>query len=130
MKQQHIAVGRRKEAVARVIVKTGTGNITINDRVYTEYFPLVYMQNQVELPLKKIDGIKNFDVRINVHGGGLKGQAEAIKLGIARYLVQINEEAYKPTLKEAGLLTRNHRMVERKKFGHKKARRRFQFSKR
>lgn len=89
----------------------------------------MYLQNQVELPLKSIEGINSFDVVVNVQGGGIKGQAEAIKMGIARALCEINPE-YRPALKKLGLMTRDSRSVERKKFGKRKARRSFQFSKR
>ncbi len=122
-------VGRRKEAVARVYLTKGTGAITVNGREYKKYFPLMYLQNQVELPLKTVESIDGFDVNITVAGGGNKGQAEAIKLGIARALCEANAEL-RPSLKAAGLLTRDPRSVERKKFGHKKARKSYQFSKR
>ncbi|GAB3359810.1 30S ribosomal protein S9 [Arachidicoccus ginsenosidivorans] len=129
MEKQKIAVGRRKEAVTRVFISRGSGKITINDKDYKEYFTLAYLQNQVEVPLKTVEGSDKFDVKINATGGGVKGQAEAAKLGIARALIEIDPE-YRPALKAAGLLTRNPKSVERKKFGHKKARRSFQFSKR
>jgi len=129
MEKQKNSVGRRKEAVARVYMNKGTGNITVNERNYKEYFSLMYLQNQVELPLKSIEGINSFDVVVNVQGGGIKGQAEAIKMGIARALCEINPE-YRPALKKLGLMTRDSRSVERKKFGKRKARRSFQFSKR
>jgi small subunit ribosomal protein S9 len=129
MEKQKNAVGRRKEAVARVYLSKGTGNITVNDREYKAYFPIIYLQNQVELPLKTIDVQSSFDIVINVQGGGPKGQAEAIKMAIARVLCEVNPE-YRPALKKDGLLTRDSRMVERKKFGKAKARRSFQFSKR
>ncbi len=129
MEKQKKAIGRRKEAVARVYLSKGSGNILVNDRDYKQYFSLMYLQNQVELPLKSIDGTDKYDFKITVNGGGLKGQAEAIKLGIARALCNDNEE-YKPILKKQGLLTRDPRSVERKMFGHKKARKSFQFSKR
>ncbi|HVX52697.1 MAG TPA: 30S ribosomal protein S9 [Chitinophagaceae bacterium] len=129
MEKQKNAVGRRKEAVTRVFISKGDGKITVNDKNYKEYFPLVYMQNQVEAPLKTIDAIDKYDVKINATGGGLKGQAEAAKLGIARVLLELNAD-FRPVLKAAGLLTRDPRGVERKKFGHKKARRSYQFSKR
>lgn len=101
----------------------------VNDRDYKEYFPLVYLQNQVEMPLKAIQSIDKYDVKINADGGGLKGQAEAAKLGIARALLELSAE-FRPALKAAGVLKRDPRSVERKKFGHKKARRSYQFSKR
>ncbi|HZW65591.1 MAG: 30S ribosomal protein S9 [Ginsengibacter sp.] len=129
MEKQKNAVGRRKEAVTRVFLTKGSGNITVNGKDYKAYFPLVYLQNQVESPLKTIDSADKFDVTINATGGGVKGQAEAVKLGIARALLQVNPE-YKPALKSAGMLTRDSRAVERKKPGKKKARKSFQFSKR
>jgi len=129
MEKQKNAVGRRKEAVARIYMNKGTGNITVNGKEYKNYFPLMYLQNQVELPLKTIDSLNAFDVVVNVQGGGPKGQAEAIKMGIARALCDVNPE-FRPALKKEGLLTRDPRSVERKKFGKRKARRSFQFSKR
>ena len=129
MEKQKNAVGRRKEAVARVYLSKGTGNITVNSKEYKNYFPLMYLQNQVELPLKTLDSLAAYDVVVNVQGGGPKGQAEAIKLGIARTLCEINPEN-RPALKKEGLMTRDPRSVERKKFGKRKARRSFQFSKR
>ena len=129
MEKQKNGVGRRKEAVTRVFLSKGEGKITVNDKDYKVYFPLVYLQNQVERPLKTVDVVNKFDVKINASGGGVKGQAEAAMLGIARVLLEINPE-FRPALKAAGLLKRDPRSVERKKFGHKKARRSFQFSKR
>ena len=129
MEKQTTAVGRRKEAVTRVFVSKGSGTITINDKDYKVYFPLVYLQNQVERPLKTVDVATKYDVKINAAGGGLKGQAEAAMLGISRVLVELNPE-FRPALKAAGLLKRDPRSVERKKFGHKKARRSYQFSNR
>jgi small subunit ribosomal protein S9 len=129
MEKQKNAVGRRKEAVTRIFLSKGTGKITVNDKDYKQYFSLVYLQNQVELPMKTVQGLDKFDVKINASGGGMKGQAEAAKLGIARALVEVNPES-RPALKAAGVLKRDPRSVERKKFGHKKARRSFQFSKR
>ena len=129
MEKQKNAVGRRKEAVTRVFLSKGDGNISINGKDYKSYFPLVYLQNQVEAPFKSIEAADKFDVVVNATGGGVKGQAEAVKLGIARALLQVNPE-YRPALKEAGLLTRDPRSVERKKPGKKKARKSFQFSKR
>src|ERR1051325_10362382 len=111
MEKQKNAVGRRKEAVARVYMSTGTGNITVNGKEYKQYFPLMYLQNQVELPLKTIDGlITAFDITVNVQGGGPKGQAEAIKLGISRALCEVNPE-YRPALKKEGLMRRDSRSV-------------------
>ena len=129
MEKQKNAVGRRKEAVTRVFLSKGEGKIVINDKDYKQYFSLVYLQNQVELPLKTVELSDKYDVKINATGGGVKGQAEAAKLGIARALLEVNPE-FRPVLKAAGLLRRDPRSVERKKPGRKKARRSFQFSKR
>ncbi len=129
MEKQNNAVGRRKEAVARVYLSKGTGSVTVNGKEYKNYFPLMYLQNQVEAPLKTIEATDQFDIVVNVQGGGPKGQAEAIKLGIARALCEVNAE-YRPALKKQGLLRRDPRAVERKKFGKAGARRSFQFSKR
>ncbi len=129
MEKQKNAVGRRKAAVTRVFITKGEGKVTVNDKDYKTYFPLVYLQNQVELPLKTIEASDKFDVVINATGGGVKGQAEAAKLGIARALLEVNPE-FRPQLKAAGLLHRDPRVVERKKPGKKKARRSYQFSKR
>jgi small subunit ribosomal protein S9 len=129
MEKQKTGLGRRKEAVTRVFLSKGEGKITINNKDYKVYFPLVYLQNQVEAPLKAIEALDKFDVVINATGGGVKGQAEAAKLGIARALLEVNAE-YRPTLKAGGYLTRDPRGVERKKPGRKKARRSYQFSKR
>jgi len=129
MEKQRNGVGRRKEAVTRVFLSKGDGKIMINDKDYKTYFPLVYLQNQVERPLKTIDAVGKFDIKINAVGGGSKGQAEAAMLGISRILVELNPD-FRPALKAAGLLKRDPRSVERKKFGHKKARRSYQFSKR
>ena len=129
MEKQKNAVGRRKEAVTRVFLTKGEGKITINGKEYKNYFPLVYLQNQVESPFKTIEATDKFDVVVNAKGGGVKGQAEAVKLGIARALLLVNPE-YRPALKAAGLLKRDPRAVERKKPGKKKARKSFQFSKR
>jgi len=129
MEKQKNALGRRKEAVARIFLSRGSGKITINDKDYKQYFSLVYLHTQVEMPMKAIQSLDKFDVKVSAHGGGVKGQAEAVKLGIARALLELNPE-YRPALKAAGVLKRDPRSVERKKFGHKKARRSFQFSKR
>ena len=129
MEKQLNGIGRRKAAVTRVFVTKGEGKITINDKDYKTYFPLVYLQNQVERPMKTVDLTDKYDVKINATGGGVKGQAEAAMLGIARSLLEINPE-FRPALKAAGLLKRDPRSVERKKFGHKKARKSYQFSKR
>lgn len=129
MEKQKNAVGRRKEAVARIYMSKGTGTITVNGKEYKQYFPLMYLQNQVELPMKTLELADAFDVVVNVQGGGPKGQAEAIKMAIARALCVVNPE-YRPALKKEGLMTRDPRSVERKKFGKAKARKSFQFSKR
>jgi small subunit ribosomal protein S9 len=129
MDKQTTGVGRRKESVTRVFLSKGDGKITVNDKDYKQYFSLVYLQNQVERPLKTIDAVGKFDIKINATGGGVKGQAEAAMLGISRVLVELNPD-FRPALKAAGLLKRDPRSVERKKFGHKKARKSFQFSKR
>jgi small subunit ribosomal protein S9 len=129
MEKQTTGVGRRKEAVTRVFVTKGDGKITVNDKDYKTYFSLVYLQNQLERPFKTVDVVGKYDVVINATGGGVKGQAEAAMLGISRILIELNPE-FRPALKAAGLLKRDPRSVERKKFGHKKARRSYQFSKR
>ena len=129
MEKQKNAVGRRKEAVTRVFISRGSGAITINDKDYKQYFSLVYLQNQVERPLKAIEAADKFDIKITAAGGGVKGQAEAAMLGISRALLEVDPE-YRPALKAAGLLKRDPRVVERKKFGKKKARKSYQFSKR
>ena len=129
MEKQKNAVGRRKEAVTRVFLSKGDGKITVNGKDYKVYFPLVYLQNQVEAPLKTIEASDKYDVVINATGGGVKGQAEAAKLGISRALLEVSLD-FRPALKAAGLLKRDPRAVERKKPGKKKARKSFQFSKR
>ena len=123
------SVGRRKASVARVYLKEGKGNITINKRDLKEYFPLETLQYVVTQPLNTLEVMGNFDITVNVKGGGYNGQAEAIRLGIARSLVKLDEEN-KPALKAEGFMTRDSRVVERKKPGQKKARKKFQFSKR
>jgi small subunit ribosomal protein S9 len=122
-------IGRRKNSVARVYVKPGKGQIVVNDRELKDYFPSEILQTTVKqaLTISKQEG--NYDVTVSVEGGGVKGQAEAIRLGIARALVTINNEN-RPALRKEGLMTRDSRMVERKKPGRRKARRKFQFSKR
>jgi len=129
MEKQKNAVGRRKEAVTRVFLSKGDGKITVNGKDYKTYFPLVYLQNQLEAPLRIAEASDKFDIVVNATGGGVKGQAEAAKLGISRALIEVNAD-YRPALKAAGLLKRDPRSVERKKPGRKKARRSFQFSKR
>lgn len=122
-------IGRRKNAVARVYVAKGKGNITVNKRDVEEYFSTGTLQYKVRQPLSLTDNLKSFDITVNVYGGGNTGQAEAIRLAISRALCELNEEN-RSILKPEGLLTRDPRMVERKKFGQKKARKKFQFSKR
>ena len=123
------AIGRRKAAEARVIVKEGNGNITINKRPLEEYFPSSILQYIVKQPLTKLDVVEKYDIKVNLDGGGYKGQAEALRLAIARALVKINPED-KAALRAEGFMTRDPRAVERKKPGRPKARKRFQFSKR
>lgn len=122
-------IGRRKTSIARVYVKPGKGTIVVNDRELKDYFQSEIHQTLVKQPLTITNQAANFDVAISVEGGGIKGQAEAVRLGIARALVKIDAEN-RPALKKEGFLTRDSRMVERKKPGRRKARRRFQFSKR
>jgi small subunit ribosomal protein S9 len=123
------AVGRRKAAVARVYLMKGDGKITINGKEYKEYFPQAHVQHNVTDALATAGVADVYDLKVNVQGGGFKGQAEAVRMAIARALVKLNEEFRKP-LKEKKYLTRDARAVERKKFGQPKARKRFQFSKR
>jgi small subunit ribosomal protein S9 len=123
------AIGRRKAAVARVFLKKGKGNITVNGKDYKDYFTVPHLRAKVELPLKTTEAALVFDYTVNVDGGGIKGQADAVKLAIARALVKDNEEL-RPTIKRARLLVRDPRSVERKKPGLRKARKRSQFSKR
>ena len=125
--EQINALGRRKTAVARVYVNTGKGNITINGKELTTYFVDETLQFIVKQPLEVTNTLADFDIKVNLDGGGIKGQAEALRLGIARALCAINAE-YRPALKAAGFLTRDSREVERKKPGQPGARRRFQFS--
>lgn len=125
----YTAVGRRKTSVARIILAPGSGKVTVNRRSLEVYFPLETLRGEVMKPLVTTQLSGKFDVRATVEGGGSTGQAGAIKLGIARALVDMSED-HKPPLRAAGLLTRDPRMVERKKYGQKKARKRFQFSKR
>ena len=124
------ALGRRKSAVARVYVAAGAGNVTINGKPLQEYFPQETLQYIVNQPFEVTATSGQFDVKANLVGGGIKGQAEALRLGIARALCEVDKEAYRSALKAAGFLTRDAREVERKKPGQPGARRRFQFSKR
>ena len=123
------AIGRRKAAIARVFVSEGNGKITINKRDLDVYFPSSILQYVVKQPLNKIGVVEKYDINVNLTGGGYKGQAEALRLAIARALVKIDAES-KPALKAEGFMTRDPREVERKKPGQPKARKRFQFSKR
>jgi small subunit ribosomal protein S9 len=122
-------IGRRKSAVARIYVNEGKGNITINKRDFKEYFPTTTLQYIVTQPLNLVEAAEKYDIKVNLDGGGIKGQAEALRLAITRALMQIDPETRKE-LKAAGFVTRDPREVERKKPGQPKARKRFQFSKR
>ena len=122
-------IGRRKTSVARLYMQPGNGTITINKKSIDTYFPSEILQTIVKQPLTMVEEVGNYDLKVNVDGGGFKGQAEAIRLAVARALVSINAE-HRPPLKKEGFLTRDPRMVERKKYGRRKARRAFQFSKR
>jgi len=123
------ATGRRKDAVARIFMKKGSGKITINDRDYKEFFSVIHLEGKVREPLVLLGLENDYDIQVNVNGGGVKGQAEAVRHGIARALVKVNEE-YKKPLKDAGYITRDPRVVERKKPGLRKARKKEQYSKR
>lgn len=122
-------IGRRKAAIARVYLSEGKGQITVNNRDYKDYFPDKQLQYIVEQPLALLELTGNYDIKVNLNGGGMTGQAEALRLGISRALIKINPE-YKPALRAEGFVTRDPRVVERKKPGQPKARKRFQFSKR
>ncbi|MFC4634716.1 30S ribosomal protein S9 [uncultured Dokdonia sp.] len=122
-------IGRRKTAVARVYVSEGKGNITVNKKDMATYFPTATLQYKVNQPLVLTENDGNFDIKVNVYGGGITGQAEAIRLALSRAMCELDAEN-RSILKPEGLLTRDPRMVERKKFGQKKARKKFQFSKR
>lgn len=128
-KSQKNGLGKRKRAIARVYLSKGQGAILVNGIDYKTYFTEMYLQNKVEAPLKAINELGMYSININASGGGVKGQAEAASLGIARAIVEMNAEL-KPLLRSKGLMTRDARAVERKKFGQKKARKRFQFTKR
>ncbi|MFP4286504.1 MAG: 30S ribosomal protein S9 [Candidatus Izemoplasmataceae bacterium] len=121
--------GRRKSSVARVMLTPGTGSFTINGRTFEDYIPSAATRLDVSQPLELTDSAKSFNINVNVYGGGITGQAGAIRLGITRALLEVNPD-YRPTLKAAGLITRDPRATERKKYGLKKARRAPQFSKR
>ena len=122
-------IGRRKTAVARVFLSDGKGKITVNNKDFKSYFTTATLQYKVNQPLALTDNEGNFDIKVNVFGGGVTGQAEAVRLALSRAMCELNEEN-RSVLKPEGLLTRDPRMVERKKFGQKKARKKFQFSKR
>ncbi|MEN8769078.1 MAG: 30S ribosomal protein S9 [Candidatus Arcticimaribacter sp.] len=122
-------IGRRKTSVARIFLKEGSGKITVNKKDYTDYFPTPTLQYKIQQPFALTETEGNYDLKVTVVGGGTNGQVEAVRLAISRALCQINEE-HRLVLKPEGLLTRDPRMVERKKFGQKKARKKFQFSKR
>lgn len=122
-------LGRRKTSVARVYMKNGTGSVTVNGRDFKEYFPTMPLQYRVHQPFMLTETEGKYDVTVNVHGGGITGQIEAIRLGISRALVEVDPE-WKAKLRPDGLMTRDPRMVERKKYGQPKARKKFQFSKR
>ena len=122
-------IGSRKTAVARIYVSEGKGNITVNKKELNTYFPTATLQYEVKQPLSLTSNEDNFDIKVNVYGGGITGQAEAVRLAISRAMCEVDAEN-RATLKPEGLLTRDPRMVERKKFGQKKARKKFQFSKR
>ncbi len=123
------ATGRRKTSVARAFLKPGSGKITINGRSLDNYFPIQLLRDDAIKALTITDNLGKFDIQVNVHGGGTTGQAGAVRLAIARAIVEYDENT-RATLRKEDLLTRDPRMVERKKFGRRKARRRFQFSKR
>ena len=127
--EQYTTTGRRKEAVARVIMRPGSGDVTVNDRPFETFFPSETRRQNILLPLTVTNTLGRYAFKVRVAGGGTAGQADAIKLGIARALLLVSEE-YRLALRKEGLLTRDPRMVERKKYGQKKARKRFQFSKR
>lgn len=122
-------IGRRKTSIARVYLSKGNGSIKINNKDYKEYFTTLPLQYKINQVFQVSNTLDQYDVRINVDGGGITGQAEAIRMGIARAMIKIEPE-HRPALKAEGFLTRDPRMVERKKPGQKKARKRFQFSKR
>ncbi len=122
-------LGRRKKSVARVYMQNGTGSVTVNGRDFKEYFPTMPLQYRVRQPFMITETEGKYDVNVNVHGGGMTGQIEAIRLGVSRALVEVDAE-WKAKLRAEGLMTRDPRMVERKKYGQPKARKKFQFSKR
>ena len=122
-------VGRRKASVARIYLTSGSGSVTVNGKDYTEYFPQIHIQQNIMAPFRAVDLGNEYDVKVNVQGGGFKGQAEAVRMAISKALVEINADFRKP-LKDMKYLKRDSRVVERKKYGKPKARKSFQFSKR
>jgi len=124
-----VSVGRRKTSVARILLSPGSGKLSVNGRSLEEYFPLETLRTDAVKPLEVTQSTGKYDVRVNVEGGGWTGQVGAIRLGISRALVEVSDD-HRTALRSAGLMTRDPRMVERKKYGQKKARKRFQFSKR
>lgn len=122
-------IGRRKTAISRIYMSAGSGAISVNGKDYKQYFPTEVLQIILNQPFATVNGVGGYDVKVNVRGGGVAGQAEATRMAIARALVEMNAD-FRPALKKEGFLTRDSRMVERKKYGRAKARRRFQFSKR
>lgn len=127
--EKNVAIGRKKSSVARVFINKGKGAITINGKDYKDYFSVVFLQNKMIEPLQATNTLESFDFQINVSGGGIKGQAEAIQLGISRALLLV-DESHRQTLKPKRMLTRDARVVERKKPGFRKARKKEQYSKR
>ena len=123
------SIGRRKAAVARVYLSKGEGKIIVNGKDYKDYFPQIHIQTSIQAPFQMVDAIDLYDLKVKVAGGGFKGQAEAVRMGIARALVKLNEE-FRGPLKSQKFLSRDARVVERKKYGKPKARKSFQFSKR
>lgn len=122
-------LGRRKTSIARVYLQKGSGNVTVNKKDYKEFFPISMLQSKIQQPFNLTKTVGQYDVKVSVMGGGINGQAEAIRLGISKALVKLSED-WKPVLRSEGLMTRDPRMVERKKSGQPKARKKFQFSKR
>lgn len=127
--ESKVTIGRRKNAIARVYLKKGSGKIVVNGKNHKAYFPVNHMREAMEQPLRQLDSMTSYDITVNVNGGGIKGQAEAVRLGIARALIEVSAENRGP-LKAKGLLTRDARIVERKKSGLRKARKKEQYSKR
>jgi small subunit ribosomal protein S9 len=126
---EYLATGRRKNAIAKIWAKAGSGTIRVNERDFTDYFPTLSLQNDILRPLELANSVHSYDLRVSTTGGGINGQAGALRLAISRVLIEINPEL-RPVLKKEGLLTRDPRMKERKKSGQPGARKRFQFSKR